>query len=70
MQVQELHDYYWKTFQSFFNKRGVIKRLFDTVPVSNNRLNNFFAHLFYQKYNMKKVNSHDHPYSGGIDRIQ
>jgi radical SAM superfamily enzyme YgiQ (UPF0313 family) len=70
MKVDELYDNYWKTYQEFFNKRGILRRLLYTVPLSKSPVRQFFAHLFYQNYSIKKVYSYDHPFSGGIGRIQ
>jgi radical SAM superfamily enzyme YgiQ (UPF0313 family) len=70
MKVDELYDNYWKTYQEFFNKSGILKRLLYTFPLSKHPVRQFFAHLFYQKYSIMKVFSYDHPFSGGIGRIQ
>lgn len=65
----ELYVEYWKTFQEFFSLTNIGKRLFYNVPITKNPLDAFIRTLYYQLYYRKKVNSFDHPFSGGIQKI-
>ena len=65
----ELYEGYWKTFQDFFSLKNIATRLIHNAPIAKNPIDAFFRSLYYQLYYRKKVNSYDHPLSGGIHRL-
>lgn len=65
----ELYDGYWKTFQEFFSLKNIAVRLLYNAPIARNPMDALFRSLYYQLYYRKKVNSYDHPLSGGIKRL-
>lgn len=66
---EELYNGYWKAFQEFFSLKNIAKRLYYNVPITSQPLDAFLRSLYYQLYYRKKVNSYEHPLSGGIHRI-
>ena len=66
---EELYNGYWKAFQEFFSLKNIAKRLFYNVPITSQPVDAFLRSLYYQLYYRKKVNSYEHPLSGGIHRI-
>ena len=66
---EELYDGYWKAFQDFFSLKNIAKRLFYNVPITSQPIDAFLRSLYYQLYYRNKVNSFEHPLSGGIHRI-
>ena len=67
--VDEFYKSYWKNYQEYFSIKNIAKRTFYTVRISSNPAHAFLRSLFYQFYFRKKVNSYDHPFSGGIFRV-
>ena len=66
---EELYNGYWKASQEFFSLKNIAKRLFYNVPITSQPVDALLRSLYYQLYYRKKVNSYEHPLSGGINRI-
>jgi len=66
---EELYDGYWRAFQEFFSLKNIAKRLYYNVPITSQPFDAFTRSLFYQLHYRNKVKQHDHPLSGGINRI-
>ena len=66
---EELYSGYWNAFQQFFSLKNIAQRLFYNVPITKKPIDAFFRSLYYQLYYRNKVNSYDHPLSGGIHKI-
>lgn len=65
----ELYNGYWQAFQEFFSLKNIAKRLLYNVPITARPFDAFVRSLFYQMYYRRKVNSFDHPLSGGLQRV-
>lgn len=62
---QKFYEAYWKIFQEFYSLEYST-----TVNRELRRIGDFSAGVLYQTYARKKVNSYEHPFSGGINRVK
>lgn len=66
---KELYENYWETYQKFLSLNNVFKRSFYNASISKHPFHEFLKSLFFQFSYRKKAYSFDHPFSGGIDRV-
>lgn len=67
--INELYENYWKTYQTFFSLKNITKRIYYNLQVSSSSFNTFMEDLFFQFFYRKIVNSFEHPFSGGVNKI-
>lgn len=69
LSINELYKNYWKTYQTFYSLKNITKRIFYNFQISSSPFNSLIEDLFFQFFFRKVVNSFEHPFSGGVNKI-
>ena len=66
---EELLDTYWKSYQELFSLKNMPGAIINSMKSSKTPVRMAFESLFYLSYYRGKVNTCDHPFSGGINKL-
>ena len=66
---EELLDTYWKSYQELFSLKNMPGAIYNSVTTSKTPFQMALESIFYFSYYRNKVNTCDHPFSGGIDKL-
>ena len=67
---EQLDEHYWQTLEQMFSLRRICSTIAANVRASRHPWDELLRNLFYQLYFSRKVRQRQHPFSGGIGRVE
>lgn len=67
--IEKFYNLYWKAFQEDYSMRNYLKKIVRTARITKSNIPQLFENINFLTYFKRKVDTCDHPFSGGISRI-